>query len=161
ARKGIAARGADARQEGLRGAGGRVVPGRVEGNGVRPAVPEPGWRAGPRVPDEVLEAAPARAARLVSAAVDGADVQNLGRGGPGGMSGICAVLRKEDTGRTAGTLEAVGRGLALVDAERLAQKMVPGAGVAVSAVFDGQQVYSNEWVLVGCDAEIYNEAELQ
>jgi asparagine synthase (glutamine-hydrolysing) len=77
------------------------------------------------------------------------------------MSGICAVLRKEDTGRTAGTLQAVGRGLALVDAERLAQKMVPGAGVAVSAVFDGQQVYSNEWVLVGCDAEIYNEAELQ
>jgi asparagine synthase (glutamine-hydrolysing) len=77
------------------------------------------------------------------------------------MSGICAVWRKENPGRVAETLSSINAGLSLRGAERIGQKTEPGAGVGVCAVFATQQVYENRNVLLACDAELYNEKELQ
>jgi asparagine synthase (glutamine-hydrolysing) len=77
------------------------------------------------------------------------------------MSGICAVWGTNQAGRVAGTLASMSQGLCLAEAERISQKMAPEAGVAVSARFDSQQVYADEHVLVACDADLYNEAELK
>ncbi len=76
------------------------------------------------------------------------------------MSGICAVWRKENPARMADTLSAVCGGLSQVPSERAGQKMAQAAGVAVSAVFGTQQVYGDGRLLVACDADLYNEAEL-
>ena len=76
------------------------------------------------------------------------------------MSGICGVWRMDNPARTDGTLGAVCRGLSLVPSERSGQKSAQGAGVAVSAAFGTQQIYGDGHVLVACDADLYNEAEL-
>ena len=77
------------------------------------------------------------------------------------MSGICAVWRKDTAERMAGTLASVSRGLSLSAAERVEQRTSQTAGVAVSAAFQTQQIYGNDRILVACDADLYNEAELR
>jgi asparagine synthase (glutamine-hydrolysing) len=77
------------------------------------------------------------------------------------MSGICAVWRKQDPARLPATLTAIGRALAHTRTERFDQKTVAEAGVAVSAAFPTQQVYDDGRVLVACDADLYNEADVR
>jgi asparagine synthase (glutamine-hydrolysing) len=77
------------------------------------------------------------------------------------MSGICAVWRKENPGRVAKTLAAIGAGLSLRKSEMLDQRSEPGAGVGVCAAFATQQLHESPRVLVACDAELYNENELR
>jgi asparagine synthase (glutamine-hydrolysing) len=76
------------------------------------------------------------------------------------MSGICAVWRKEAGARPGGMLAAMSRGLALTP-ETGVQEMENGAaGVAAAARFRTQQVYGDPDVLLACDADLYNEADL-
>lgn len=77
------------------------------------------------------------------------------------MSGICAVCRDENPRRLSDTLHAISRGLSLRSAERVESRAVRHAGVGVSAAFETQQIYQNERVLVACDADLINEAELR
>lgn len=77
------------------------------------------------------------------------------------MSGICAVWRKENPGRTAATLASLSGGLRLSEEERVRQAADGPAGVAVSARFATQQIYAGPAILVACDAELYNEHDLR
>ena len=77
------------------------------------------------------------------------------------MSGICAVWRKENVAQVPATLTAIGHGLAHTNNERFDQKSAGDAGVAVSAVFASQQLYDDGRLLVACDADLYNEAEVR
>jgi asparagine synthase (glutamine-hydrolysing) len=77
------------------------------------------------------------------------------------MSGICAVWRKENLALVPGALTAIGRGLAHTPGERLDHKSANEAGVAVSAAFASQQIYDDGRLLVACDADLYNEAEVR
>jgi asparagine synthase (glutamine-hydrolysing) len=77
------------------------------------------------------------------------------------MSGICAVWMLENPGRVAATLSSMSQGLVLDPAERGEQKTESCAGVAVSARFGTQQIYANARVLVACDADLYNQPELE
>jgi asparagine synthase (glutamine-hydrolysing) len=52
-------------------------------------------------------------------------------------------------------------GLSLAPSERAAQKLASAAGVAVSSRFGTQQIYGDDRVLVACDADLYNEPELE
>jgi asparagine synthase (glutamine-hydrolysing) len=76
------------------------------------------------------------------------------------MSGICAVWMKDNPGRLPATLAALNAGLSLAAVERGARESDEGAGVAVSARFDEQQIYRSPRVLIACDAELVNENEL-
>jgi asparagine synthase (glutamine-hydrolysing) len=76
------------------------------------------------------------------------------------MSGICGVWRVDNPTLVGDTLAAVSQGLSLVPSECVSQKLAQGAGVAVSAAFGTQQIYGDGRVLVACDADLYNEAEL-
>jgi asparagine synthase (glutamine-hydrolysing) len=77
------------------------------------------------------------------------------------MSGICAVLCKENGAPITEMLAQVAGGLSLAAEER-AQRLVDGkAGLAVSARFRTQQSYHNARVLLVCDAQLYNEKELR
>lgn len=77
------------------------------------------------------------------------------------MSGICAVWRKDHAERTAETLAAVTRGLALEDCERAAQERDALAGVGVCARFESQQIHRTSRILCVCDADLDNQAELR
>jgi asparagine synthase (glutamine-hydrolysing) len=77
------------------------------------------------------------------------------------MSGICAVWRKDDAAQAAGMLVAIGRGLAHTRPESFAHKIASEAGVAVSAAFPTQQIYDDGQIVVACDADLYNEADLR
>src|ERR1044071_8532159 len=72
------------------------------------------------------------------------------------MSGICAVLRKENPGRLKETLTSAGRGLLLTGTERVEQKTDGAAGVAISKGFATQQVFENDRLLLACDADLYD-----
>lgn len=76
------------------------------------------------------------------------------------MSGICAVWRKQDPGRTAQTLASVCAGLKLDRSERVETAADESAAVGVSARFATQQIYRSPRLLVACDADLYNEAEI-
>ncbi|HUI51572.1 MAG TPA: asparagine synthase-related protein [Terriglobales bacterium] len=76
------------------------------------------------------------------------------------MSGICGVWRADNAARVAGTLSSVGHGLCLTPEERVEQVAASGAGVAAAVRFGTQQVYGDGNVLVACDADLDNEAEL-
>ena len=77
------------------------------------------------------------------------------------MSGICAVWRR-DQGRAAGEcLAAMSSGLALSGTERAGRQIDGNAGVAVAARFARQQIFGDARVQLACDAELYNEAELE
>jgi asparagine synthase (glutamine-hydrolysing) len=97
---------------------------------------------------------------LVAAAVVCADVSNLAGGAKGGMSGICALWRRDDHRRTGEMLHAMAAGLVFCGTERLTCSVDGSAGVAVVARFGRQQIYSNERVQMACDAQLYNEQEL-
>jgi len=78
------------------------------------------------------------------------------------MSGICAVWRPDDPGRTAEMLAAISAGLAAYDGDAIVQQELDGAGgVGVAARFEPQQIYRANRVILACDAEIYNEDELR
>lgn len=76
------------------------------------------------------------------------------------MSGICAVWRKEDPARAGETLAMVAAGLAPGPEERVQRGAAEGAGVAVSALFATQQIFSNDRIALACDADLANENEL-
>lgn len=76
------------------------------------------------------------------------------------MSGICAVWRKQDPARAGETLALVAEGLAPGPEEKIQRKIVEGAGVAVSALFSTQQVFSNDNVALACDADLANHTDL-
>jgi asparagine synthase (glutamine-hydrolysing) len=76
------------------------------------------------------------------------------------MSGICAVWRKDNPDRLASTLASVCGGLSLAAPEQRHRETDLGVGVGVSARFDTQQIYRSERVLIACDADLYNEGEL-
>jgi asparagine synthase (glutamine-hydrolysing) len=77
------------------------------------------------------------------------------------MSGICAIWRSENPPQIAEILNSVGRGLSLRASERVEQTVSRNAGVGVSAAFGTQQIYQDNRVLVACDADLINEADLQ
>jgi len=77
------------------------------------------------------------------------------------MSGICAIWRKQEPSKIAGTLEAVCAGLSLDSSERCKIASDEGAGIGVSARYANQQTYQDGRFLVACEAEIYNELELR
>ena len=78
------------------------------------------------------------------------------------MSGICAVWRKDHPERIASTLLAVNAGLLLRADERSVSHTAPepGVGVAAQARSDAQQIYRNHRVLLACDTDLLNQAEL-
>jgi len=76
------------------------------------------------------------------------------------MSGICAVLQKDHAARLPQALASLGGGLSLAAGERLLQKSGQGAGVAVCAAFERQQIFENERVLVASDADHYSAEAL-
>ena len=76
------------------------------------------------------------------------------------MSGICAVWRKDHSEQGPDTLGAVSEGLRLQEADRIERLTAQGMGLAVSARFATQQIYQNPQVMIACDADLQNEAEL-
>ena len=76
------------------------------------------------------------------------------------MSGICAVWRRDHPEGVGEVLASATRGLSLAKSEQPALELEPGAGVAVSARFETQQIYRNSRVLLACDADLLNETEL-
>jgi asparagine synthase (glutamine-hydrolysing) len=58
-------------------------------------------------------------------------------------------------------LDSLAGGMSLLGTEQFAREADPGAGVAVSARFETQQVHRTERVLLACDACLYNEEELR
>src|SRR4051812_15809281 len=76
------------------------------------------------------------------------------------MSGICAVWSRQHPG-TAETLTAMTSALSLHRTERSSQESRPGIGIAVSARFSAQQIYADDRLVLACDAEVVNEAELR
>ncbi len=76
------------------------------------------------------------------------------------MSGICAVWRKNGLEHATSSLARVCDGLSIHPAERAAVAIDGTAGVGVSVRFPGQQLYSGADLLVACDADLSNEAEL-
>ncbi len=76
------------------------------------------------------------------------------------MSGICAVWRRTNSEGLTETLTAVSEGLSLIVGEHVQRETDHEAGVGLSARFGTQQIYKNPRVLVSCDADLQNEAEL-
>src|SRR5579862_3889157 len=76
------------------------------------------------------------------------------------MSGICAVWRKQDAGRTQATLASVYGGLRLDRSEKPRTAIAGSAGVGVSARFPGQQLIETPRLLLACETDLYNQAEL-
>src|SRR5579885_2298646 len=77
------------------------------------------------------------------------------------MSGICAAWYKGDPGRAVRSVAAISSGLALSPLEQASKEAGNGAALGISARFTSQQIYRNRRLLVCCDAELYNEDELQ
>ena len=77
------------------------------------------------------------------------------------MSGICALWRLDNPTHLRHTLKAMSCGLCLTPEERVAQVSASCAGVSVAARFATQQVYADANVLVACDADLFNEGELE
>ena len=77
------------------------------------------------------------------------------------MSGICAVWRKQDQGRRPETLACVCAGLSLDDSERIRMSKDGVTGLGVSARFSTQQIYESPRLLIVCEADLYNEAEIR
>jgi asparagine synthase (glutamine-hydrolysing) len=79
------------------------------------------------------------------------------------MSGISGAWRKNEPPRIATTVAALNAGLSFSPGDRAEVETLPeaGAGVGVQARFDGQETFRNERVLLACDAELVNEAELR
>ncbi len=77
------------------------------------------------------------------------------------MSGICAMWRKDAPDAGARTLEALCAGLTLDPSERRGVALDQAVGVGVSARFESQQLYQDALVMVACEADFYNEAELR
>jgi asparagine synthase (glutamine-hydrolysing) len=76
------------------------------------------------------------------------------------MSGICAVWRKDNPEAIDATLRSVSNGLSLRAGDRIEQESDAGVGVGICARFPTQQIYRNRRILIACDADLYNEAEL-
>jgi asparagine synthase (glutamine-hydrolysing) len=76
------------------------------------------------------------------------------------MSGICAVWHKENPERISNALASLNAGLSVAPSERNAQESIEGAGVGVSAGFPNQQIWRDGQVMLACDADLLNEAEL-
>jgi len=76
------------------------------------------------------------------------------------MSGVCAVWRKENTARTPETLASLCAGLSLERSDLVQMVTADGTGLGICARFPSQQLYQDSRLLVACDAELYNEAEL-
>jgi asparagine synthase (glutamine-hydrolysing) len=75
------------------------------------------------------------------------------------MSGICAVLQKDQT-RASETLGLMARGLALSKSGQIRQTSEAGAGVAACSEFPRQQVCETPRVLIASDADFYSAEEL-
>src|SRR2546423_6118862 len=77
------------------------------------------------------------------------------------MSGICAVVRKHECGRTGQTLASMCTGL-LIDPSEQTTRLISGrAGVGAAVRFTNQQTFEDPEILVACHAELYNERELR
>lgn len=77
------------------------------------------------------------------------------------MSGICGVWHQDDAAWVSETVASLSRGLALHTTEFRQQRPDGTAGIGLSARFATQQIYEDASILIVCDAELYNEAELQ
>lgn len=78
------------------------------------------------------------------------------------MSGICAVWHKDRPDQLTATLSAVADALGATTGARPGLELVPGTGIglAVCARLEGQQIVRSERILLACDADLLNEAEL-
>jgi asparagine synthase (glutamine-hydrolysing) len=78
------------------------------------------------------------------------------------MSGICAVCNEEGSGHIASIADSVAACLSLeANRERLLRdRDGVSAALAVSVRYPGQQMYGDERVLLVCDADLIDEAEL-
>jgi asparagine synthase (glutamine-hydrolysing) len=82
------------------------------------------------------------------------------------MSGICAVLHKDAPAPVPQVLRRVASGLALESHERVCMahhRMTDQgcAGVAVAAAYKEQELFEGPKTLLACDADLFNESELQ
>jgi asparagine synthase (glutamine-hydrolysing) len=77
------------------------------------------------------------------------------------MSGICAVLRKQDDGRAPATLSMMCAALALHPSARTSTAVDGCAGLGVAARYPHQQIFTDANCIAVCDAELYNERELR
>jgi asparagine synthase (glutamine-hydrolysing) len=75
------------------------------------------------------------------------------------MSGICAVWRKDGAG-TGRDLNAMTQALSISGPERASLEIDGSVGVGVSALWNTQQLYRNEGILVACHADLCREDEL-
>jgi asparagine synthase (glutamine-hydrolysing) len=71
------------------------------------------------------------------------------------------VWRKTAPETVTAVTRAVNAGLALSPQERASDETFEGVGLAVQSRFETQQIYRNSRVLLTCDAELLNEAELR
>lgn len=75
------------------------------------------------------------------------------------MSGICAIWINDSAARPAHAVTAMASGLSII-AEPVDTATDQSAGVGVARRFSTHQIYSDPRILVACDADLYNEAEL-
>jgi asparagine synthase (glutamine-hydrolysing) len=76
------------------------------------------------------------------------------------MSGICAVWRKDNPQAASRTLACLNAGLSLTTEEERREESAGACGTGVSARFPEQQIYHGGRVLLACDADLVNKAEL-
>ena len=110
----------------------------------------------------MLDPTPKRAAGLVSVALVRSDVSRLAGGFKGSMSGVCGVCVTNPEG-LAYRLTAMTKAMALKPADGLCQKIDSAAGAAVglAASFPTHDICEQDHILLACEAELYNEAELR
>jgi len=76
------------------------------------------------------------------------------------MSGICGVWRRENARKASEALEAMIAGMTLGN-EQGGRTVEGPAGVGLAAAFSTQQIFDGPRSAIVCDADLYNEADLQ
>ncbi len=77
------------------------------------------------------------------------------------MSGICAVWRKTSPALLSRALSSLAAGLSLESGELVSNCSSDDAGVGIAGRFVTQQIYQNSRLLIACDADLYNQDDLQ
>src|ERR1035437_133061 len=77
------------------------------------------------------------------------------------MSGICVVWRKQNPEPALPAVKSVCGALSMEASEQQTIEVDGNMGVGVSARFRNQQIHRSPALLVVCDADLYNEAELR
>src|SRR5438094_742229 len=78
------------------------------------------------------------------------------------MSGICGVWRKDDPGKASRTLRSLCTGTSLEPGDQIRMALADeSCAVGACARFEGQQVFQSPRLILACDADLFNEDEIQ